>query len=148
MKKYILPMLLLVGLLSGCSALDQVNQSVNYVSEVTAYINDTSQLSQQLPDLAQQAITNPDARQTLIQELQNAQSQISQFQNLEVPGFAQELHQQLSGYTDTLSTEVNGLIDQAQAGKLTPETLNNSPIFQTIDQITGLLNQFQQLGNN
>ncbi|ANF95288.1 DUF6376 family protein [Paenibacillus bovis] len=148
MKKYILSLLLLAGLLSGCSAVDQVSQSVNYVSEVTTYINNTSQLSQQLPELAQQAITDPDARQSLIQELQNAQSQINQFQNLQVPGFAQDLHQQLAGYTDTLGTEVNGLIDQAQAGKLTPEALNNSPIFQTIDQITGLMNQFQQLGNN
>ncbi len=146
MKIYVLTLVLLVSLLSGCSALDNVNQSVNYVSSVTAYINDTSNLAQQLPDLTQQSLNDPQAREQLTQQLQNAQQQINTFNQLEPPAFAKELHQQLSGYSATLGTEVNSLIDQAQAGKLTAQSLNNSQIFQTIDQINGLLNQFQQLG--
>ncbi|MFD1887065.1 DUF6376 family protein [Paenibacillus wenxiniae] len=143
---YTLTLILLVSLLSGCSALDSVNQSVNYVSSVTTYINHTSTLAQELPQLTQQSLTDAQARQQLTQELQNAQQQINTFNQLEPPAFAKELHQQLSGYSDTLNTEVNSLIDQAQAGKLTVQNLNNSQIFQTIDQINGLLNQFQQLG--
>ncbi|MEW4371069.1 DUF6376 family protein [Paenibacillus kandeliae] len=146
MKTYMLMLVMLVGLLSGCSALDQVNQSVNYVSEVTSYINSTSNLSQSLPDLTQQALTDPQAREQLSQELANTQSQINAFNQLEPPAFAKDLHQQLSSYSATLGTEVNSLIDQVQAGKLTVADLNNSQIFQTVDQINGLLNQFQQLG--
>lgn len=146
MKTYMLMLIMLVGLLSGCSALDQVNQSVNYVSEVTSYINSTSNLSQSLPDLTQQALTDPQAREQLSQELANTQSQINAFNQLEPPAFAKDLHQQLSSYSATLGTEVNSLIDQVQAGKLTVADLNHSQIFQTVDQINGLLNQFQQLG--
>lgn len=146
MKKGILLLILSIGLLSGCSTLDQVNQSVNYVSEATTYINEASQFSGQLPDLTQQAVVDADARAQLVTELQQMQTNINQFSSLEAPGFAQDLHQQLVGYNATLGTEINGLIDQAQAGQITLEKVNNSQIFQTIDQINGLLNQFQQLG--
>ncbi|WP_411348726.1 DUF6376 family protein [Paenibacillus sp. WLX2291] len=146
MKTYMLMLVMLAGLLSGCSALDQVNQSVNYVSEVTSYINSTSNLSQNLPELTEQALTDPQAREQLSQQLANTQSQIDNFNQLEPPAFAQDLHQQLSAYSATLGTEVNSLVDQVQAGKLTVADLNNSQIFQTVDQINGLLNQFQQLG--
>lgn len=146
MKKYTLVLVMLAALLSGCSALDQVNQSVNYVSEVTAYINDTSSLAEQLPELTQQSVTDPQSREQLLQELEQAQTQISQFNQLEVPAFAQDLHQQLAGYTETLGPEINNLISQVQAGDLNVEQLNNSPIFQTVDQINGLMSQFQQLG--
>ncbi|WP_411344739.1 DUF6376 family protein [Paenibacillus sp. WLX1005] len=146
MKTYMLMLVMVAGLLSGCSALDQVNQSVNYVSEVTSYINSTSNLSQNLPELTEQALTDPQAREQLSQQLANTQSQIDNFNQLEPPAFAQDLHQQLSAYSATLGTEVNSLVDQVQAGKLTVADLNNSQIFQTVDQINGLLNQFQQLG--
>lgn len=146
MKTYMLMLVMLAGLLSGCSALDQVNQSVNYVSEVTSYINSTSNLSQNLPELTEQALTDSQAREQLSQQLANTQSQIDNFNQLEPPAFAQDLHQQLSAYSATLGTEVNSLVDQVQAGKLTVADLNNSQIFQTVDQINGLLNQFQQLG--
>ncbi len=146
MKRYALVLVMLVSLLSGCSALDQVNQSVSYVSNVTSYINSTSNLAQQLPDLTQQSLTNPEAREQLTQELQNAQQQINNFNQLEPPAFAKELHGQLASYSGTLQTEVNSLIDRAQAGQLTVQNLNNSQIFQTVDQINGLLNQFQELG--
>lgn len=145
MKKGLLLLILSISLLSGCSALDQVNQSVNYVSEATSYIDQASQFSSQLPELTQQAVVDKEARTQLVQELQQMQTQINQFSNVEAPGFAQDLHQKLIGYNETLGTEINGLIDQAQAGQITLEKVNNSQIFQTIDQINGLMNQFQQL---
>lgn len=146
MKKIILALMLFAVPLAGCSAVEEVGRSVNYTSDAVAYINDASQWAQDLPQMAQDAATDPQAQEKLSQELDRVQQSIADFGKTEVPEFAQGLHSQLIGYNDTLKTEVDQLQQRIEAGDFTPEALQNSQAMQTIQDIRGLLDQFQQLG--
>lgn len=146
MKKIILALTLFAVPLAGCSAVEEVNRSVGYTSDAVAYINDASQWAQDIPQLAQNAVNDPQAQEKLSQELDQVQQSIADFGKTEVPGFAQGLHEQLTGYNASLNTQVDELQQRIEAGEFTPELLQNSEVMQTIQNIQGLMDQFQQLG--
>lgn len=146
MKKIILALTLFAVPLAGCSAVEEVGRSVNYTSDAVAYINDASQWAQDLPQMAQDAATDPQAQEQLKQELDQVQQRASEFAQSEVPEFAQGIHQQLTGYNDTLNTQIDEIQQRIEAGEFTPELLQNSQVMQTIQDIQGLMDQVQQLG--
>lgn len=146
MKKMILALTLFAVPLAGCSAVEEVGRSVNYTSDAVAYINDASQWAQDLPQMAQNAATDPQAQEQLKQELDQVQQRASEFAQSEVPEFAQGIHQQLTGYNDTLNTQIDEIQQRIEAGEFTPELLQNSQVMQTIQDIQGLMDQVQQLG--
>lgn len=146
MKKIILALTLFAVPLAGCSAVEEVGRSVNYTSDAVAYINDASQWAQELPQMAQNAATDPQAQEQLKQELDQVQQRASEFAQTEVPEFAQGIHQQLTGYNETLNTQIDDIQQRIEAGEFTPELLQNSQVMQTIQDIRGLMDQVQQLG--
>ncbi|OWA34980.1 hypothetical protein B9G55_14680 [Saccharibacillus sp. O16] len=146
MRKYVLALMLFAVPLAGCSAVEEVNRSVNYTSDAVAYINDASQWAQELPQMAQDAANDPQAQEKLKQELDQVQQRASQFAQTEVPEFAQGIHEQLTGYNATLNTQIGEIQQQIEAGAFTPQVLQNSQVMQTIQDIQGLLDQVQQLG--
>ncbi|WP_037291036.1 DUF6376 family protein [Saccharibacillus sacchari] len=146
MKKIILALTLFAVPLAGCSAVEEVGRSVNYTSDAVAYINDASQWAQDLPQMAQDAATDPQAQEQLKQELDQVQQRASEFAQSEVPEFAQGIHQQLTGYNETLNTQIDEIQQRIEAGEFTPELLQNSQVMQTIQDIQGLMDQVQQLG--
>ncbi|CAM3551029.1 MULTISPECIES: DUF6376 family protein [Saccharibacillus] len=146
MKKIILALTLFALPLAGCSAVEEVNRSVGYTSDAVSYINDASQWAEQLPQLAQDAANDPQAQEKLSQELDRVQQSIAEFGQAEVPGFAQGLHSQLTGYNESLNAQVDQLQQRIEAGEFTPELLQNSEVMQSIQNIRGLMDQFQQLG--
>jgi len=146
MKKIILALTLFAVPLAGCSAVEEVGRSVNYTSDAVAYINDASQWAQELPQMAQDAATDPQAQEQLKQELDQVQQRASEFAQTEVPEFAQGIHQQLTRYNETLNTQIDDIQQRIEAGEFTPEMLQNSQVMQTIQDIRGLMDQVQQLG--
>lgn len=146
MKKIILALTLFAIPVAGCSAVEEVGRSVNYTSDAVAYINDASQWAQDLPQMAQDAANDPQAQQRLTKELDQVQQRASQFAQTEVPEFAQGIHQQLTGYNETLNTQIDDIQQRIEAGEFTPELLQNSQVMQTIQDIRGLMDQVRQLG--
>ncbi|ASS67939.1 MULTISPECIES: DUF6376 family protein [unclassified Paenibacillus] len=147
-KKHLLPLLLVPALfLQGCSFLGGVGDSLSYTNETVAYINEAADFSKQLPEMTQQALSDPAALEQLTAELQAMQADITAFKDLQAPEFAAELDQQLTAYSDTLSTQISGLLEQAEAGAVSLQALEQSQIMQTTSQITQILEQVKQLGS-
>lgn len=142
MIKRLLLISLVLGVLSGCSLVDSVNNSLDYTKEATTFINETSQFAESIPELAQQAATNTDAKETLTKELEAMKTRISEFNGIEAPAFAQDIHEQLVGLNDTLLTDINGYMDQIQNGVT---DFQNSNIVQTITKINETMDMLQNL---
>ncbi|MGG4340808.1 DUF6376 family protein [Paenibacillus lautus] len=142
MIKRLLLISLILGVLSGCSLADSVNNSLDYTKEATTFINETSQFAESIPELAQQAATNTDAKETLTKELEAMKTRISEFNGIEAPAFAQTIHKQLVGLNDTLLTDINGYMDQIQNGVT---DFQNSNIVQTITKINETMDKLQNL---
>ncbi|MFE0558119.1 DUF6376 family protein [Paenibacillus sp. FSL W8-0187] len=142
MIKRLLLISLVLGVLSGCSLVDSVNNSLDYTKEATTFINETSQFAESIPELAQQAATNTDAKETLTKELEAMKTRISEFNGIEAPAFAQNIHEQLVGLNDTLLTDINGYMDQIQNGVT---DFQNSNIVQTITKINETMDMLQNL---
>lgn len=142
MIKRFLLLTLLLGVLSGCSLLDSVNNSLDYTKEAGTFINEASQFAQSIPDLAQQAATSADAKETLTKELEEMKTRISEFNGIEAPAFAQDIHEQLVALNDTLLTDINGYMDQIQNGVT---DLQNSGIVETVNKINEAMDLIQNL---
>jgi hypothetical protein len=135
------------GLLTGCSVLDSVDTSLNYANEATTYVNNAASFSEQLPSLAEQAVTDPEAKNSLLDELENMKNNIANFNAIEAPSFAEDIHQQLVDYNETLEQDIDGYLEKAKIDNISLDSLADSHILQTVDQITQTLNQIKQLGS-
>ncbi|ULL16246.1 hypothetical protein DVH26_18410 [Paenibacillus sp. H1-7] len=145
MRVKLLLLLFAVSLLSGCSLLDKVDQSLNYVNEATQFINSGTRLAEQLPNLATQAITDPEARTAIKNEFMEMKARIEAFNKLEPPAFAKSIHEQLLAYNETLTKQINTYLEQMNVGQIDWKSLTDSSLIQTLDQITQILDKLQNL---
>lgn len=138
--------ILLAMLLSGCGILNEVNQSLNYVNQATAYINEASAFAEDITALSEQILTDPEARAQLLQKLDDMKQRIQEFNGIEPPKIAQQIHEKLVAYNETLQQGINETLEQIQTGVWNPQLLQNSGLLETIGQITTILDQLNQLG--
>lgn len=146
MKSRLLALMLLLGLLTGCSMLDSVNQSLSYATEATNYVNDVSDFAEQLPIMAEEAITNPAALEQVTNSLQQMKDTIQQFSGLEPPTFAEDIHNQLSEYNAAFLQEINTYLEHLTNQTIDLEAIKQSEMFHTMSSITELMQQIEQLG--
>ncbi|MCM3267995.1 DUF6376 family protein [Paenibacillus elgii] len=143
--KIVLLLVLAVGLLSGCGLVDKVNHSLNYVEEATNFIDDTSRFAEQLPTLAGQAVTDPEARTTLKNELTGMKERIAKFNALQAPDFAKNVHEQLVGYNETLTKEINGYLAKINDGAIDWKAIENSRFIDTLNEVTQISDKVKSL---
>lgn len=143
--KIMLLLMLAVGLLSGCGLVDKVNHSLNYVEEATNFIDDISRFAEQLPTLAGQAVTDPEARTTLKNELTGMKERIAKFNALQAPDFAKNVHEQLVGYNETLTKEINGYLEKINDGAIDWKAIENSRFIDTLNQVNQISDKVKSL---
>lgn len=134
-KLVVIPILAVCIILSGCSFLEETNDSINYVSEATDYINDLSSFVEESTSLEGEELAN---------RVQTLQTTIEDFIRVEAPGFAEDIHQELKNKSETLLTATNELLNN---GEVAIEQLQDSHVYQTIENITELMNQIENLGH-
>jgi hypothetical protein len=137
---------MLLFLLPGCSLLQEVNQTLNYGIEATDLIQDANLFAEQLPELAEQAIANPELIDNLKQELETMKERIINFNSLVPPEIAEELHNQLMGYTEMMKQEIDQYLQAINDQGIDLEALKNAPILETIQNMATLLLKIEQLG--
>lgn len=131
-------------LVSGCSFLGEINESIDYVNEATTHINTLNTFAEDAPQLVQEAISDPVAKENLEAQLVSLKQDIEEFISLnEVPTIAENIHQELVDKNELLLTEINKVLED---GQLAVEKLENSQLFQTVNEITDLMNQIENLG--
>jgi PBP1b-binding outer membrane lipoprotein LpoB len=131
-------------LLSGCSLLEEVNNSLEYANKATEHINTWQDFGQEAPQMIQEAATNPETKQELEAELNALLEEIDEFNQTEPPAIAADLHQQIVEKNEALQEIIN---DAMVNGELALEELQNSELITTINEITKLMNLVEDLGN-
>ncbi|WP_430788060.1 DUF6376 family protein [Virgibacillus flavescens] len=129
--------------LSGCSLLEEANNSLNYVNESTDYINELSTFAEDTSSLVSEAATNSEAKAELEAQLTSLKENIEAYNGIEVPALAEDIHQELKAKNKQLEEAVNNVL---QNGELAVDKLEQSEIYKTINEITGLMDQIEQLG--
>jgi PBP1b-binding outer membrane lipoprotein LpoB len=130
-------------LLTGCSLFNEVSDSVNYVDEATNYIQNLTDFGNEAPQLIQSAATNNIAYDELLSQLNSLKTEVTNFITIDPPQLAVDVHQQLVTSGEKILDTINSAV---QDGELMLNQLTNSEILQTINNVSNLMNQVENLG--
>ncbi len=133
--------------LSGCSLIGEVNNTLEYVNTTTEYIDDAKNFANEVPELANDAIANEKARKRLEAELTTMKENINQFNETEVPGIAEDIHNQIVSTNAKLEEGIDMYLTNIENGKLDPAILEKSEILTTVNEISSLMDQIEKLTN-
>lgn len=148
MKKISLAFLIASGmLLSGCSALEGVNNTLNYATEASEYVNEATAFGQEVPDLAKRAVNDEQAAKELETKLEEMKTNIEEFNELEAPEIGADLHQQVVAQNNRAMEGIDLYLENIEGGKLNSEVLKNNQAFQSLQEITTIIEQIKNLGN-
>ncbi|WP_342614671.1 DUF6376 family protein [Peribacillus frigoritolerans] len=149
MKKIMTIALLSILTLSGCSALEEVNSSLEYADHATEYVNTVKEFANEVPALSQDAVTNGEARANLEKELELMKTEIEEFNAMEPPQtqIAEGIHEKIVSSNQQLSDGIELYLNNIENGQIAPKALEDSEIMNSIDNITGLAKQIEELGN-
>lgn len=136
--------LMITVLLSGCSLLNDINQSLDYADQTTAYINDVSEFADRVRADAEQAVTNSEAAQNLREEVEAMKEKIVDFNAVEPPQVAVDFHEQLVANNEQLLADINGYLEQIANQDYA--AVFDSELFRTIENIVSIQQQLEQLG--
>jgi hypothetical protein len=145
-KKWLAVVLMTLIGLSGCSFLEDVNGTIDYVNQATDYVNEATEFANEVPSLAERAITDTEALADLETSLLEMKQEIESFNELEAPALAEDIHQQVLEYNDKALEGINVLLANIENGELDPALLENSEVFSTLQELADLSEQIQQLG--
>jgi hypothetical protein len=145
MKKFII-LILSLFLLSGCGILEEANNSLTYVEEMTEYLNKAEQFANDFPALVENAAADSSAIPQLEDRLNAMKSEIEKINELTPPSLAEDLHTKVEEYNNKA---LNG-IEQAQAqvdkGEIQLNELQNLEIVQTFNQLQEIKGNLENLG--
>lgn len=134
-------------LLSGCSLLGEVNNTLEYANTTTKYMDTAQNFANQVTELANEAVTDEGARQQLEEELIAMKATIKEFNQTEAPVIAEDVHNQLVSTNGKLEDGIDLYLANIKNGKLDPAVLKDSEIITTINEISSLMNQIENLTN-
>jgi PBP1b-binding outer membrane lipoprotein LpoB len=148
MKK-ILMLFGLMGILflSGCSLVGEVNDTIEYANTTTDYLNTAQTFANDVQQLANEAVTDEQARQDLENELITMKEEINQFNNIEAPAIAEDIHNQIVSGNTKLEEGIDLYLTNIENGKFDLTFLENSGILTTVNEISSLMENIEQLVN-
>ncbi|HFK1475602.1 TPA: DUF6376 family protein [Bacillus paranthracis] len=144
-KSTLVVFIVTIGLM-GCSLVEQGKNSIDYAQKATDYVNEISAFANDAPALAEKAVNDSEARKELEAKLSEIKQDIPAFNELTPPDAAKDLHQQIVGYNEKLNTLIDTAMTKIEEGKVNVEEFKNSELMQTVDQVRGLKEKVQNLG--
>lgn len=139
---FVLPMALF---LTGCSAIEEVSDSFNYVTEATSYIDDVNQFAEELPTLAEEAMTDLEAKAQLEERLTDMQAEVEAFDILEAPAMLEDVHNQVLEYNAELADGIAVFLENIDAGTWSTDLLSETGLMEEIEVYNDLLGQIMEL---
>jgi hypothetical protein len=133
-------------LLGGCSFLNDAQDTLSYVNEATDYLATATDFANDAPALAQQAIGDIQAAEDLQTLLQEMQQTAEAFSEIQAPDIAADLHQQIVEQNSVIVAEIETYLNNFKDGLLDPAILENTELFQSVQDITSIIDQIKQLG--
>ncbi|MBW5446440.1 hypothetical protein GE107_10245 [Cohnella sp. CFH 77786] len=148
MKMKLALILVVTAIMTGCSAVEQIDRSVNYAGEAATYVEEAGEFARRLPDMAQEAMTDPELKEKLVSELEAMKTRAADFNALEAPEIAAKVHTKLQEYNAALQKE----IDQVLSGLLEDipavQAVRESGMVQTLTGLTEMMEQISRLGGS
>lgn len=134
-------------ILSGCSLLDEANNTLTYATDMTEFLNETQQFATDIPALLENAASNPDIIQDVQTQLESLQQDIDEVQQMEAPVIAEGVHDKLLDYSTQLESGVNDAMSKIENGVLDPAAIfENTELMQTVQELQQLRTKIEQLG--
>ncbi|MFC7320605.1 DUF6376 family protein [Halobacillus campisalis] len=131
--------MVLTVILSSCSMLEGINNTLNYANEVSTFVNE-------VPVLAEQATTDEQAAKDLEQRLEDMKQDIKEFNDLEEPSVGADLHQQVVDRNNQALEGIDVYLNNMENGKLDSSVIEDTEIFQTLRDISNTIDQIKKLG--
>ena len=146
MKKLLATLVLPMAIfLTGCSTVEEVSNSLKYVTEATEYVNDVNQFANELPALAEAAVTDVNSRIQLEELLTEMQSDIEEFNVLEAPAMLEDIHNQVVEHNMNLANGIELYLENIEEGTLSSELLSEIGLLEEVAVYTDLLSQIIEL---
>jgi methyl-accepting chemotaxis protein len=147
MKKQLLVLsAIILLLLSGCSLLNDAKDTLTYVNDAKDYLDKATAFANEAPSVAQLAVGNQQSAEELTSMLQDMKQEINKFNKLQAPDMAVDLHQQIIDQNNKLAAGIDVYLNSMKNGLLDPSVLQNTELFQSVQEITSILDQIKQLG--
>ncbi|MBD8071339.1 DUF6376 family protein [Bacillus sp. PS06] len=145
-KRWVVIFITSVLLLSGCSLIEDVNNTLSYGKEATEYVSKAGTFAKEVPTLATQAVNEPEAATELETKLVDMKQDMQEFNGLQAPEMAADLHQQIVAHNQKVEEGIDLYLNNMEDGKLDPAILENTEIFQALTDITNTIDQIKQIG--
>ncbi|MFE8699190.1 DUF6376 family protein [Cytobacillus sp. FJAT-54145] len=145
MKRIILIGLIISSvLLSACSFIGEVNNSLDYVTTATEHIENLNAFAEEAPQLISDAATNQEVRAELETELIRLKADVEEFIQLsDIPTVVEDVHQDFVAKNELLLAEIDKVLEN---GHVALDKLENSQLFNTLTEVTNLINRIESLG--
>lgn len=137
-------MMMITGsLLSGCSMLGEVNETLDYANTTMSHLENLNSFAEEAPQMVQAAMTDSEMKEELEAQLVTIQQDIEEFISLtDIPEVAENIHQELVTKNEALLAEVNKVLDN---GQLALDKLENSELLTTAQEVSSLMTQVEGL---
>lgn len=145
MKKIILLLSSLL-LLTGCGLLEEANNSLTYVEEMTDYLNEAEQFANDFPTLVEEASADQSAIPKLQDRLNEMKTEIEEINNLTPPSLAEDLHAKVEDYNKKALQGIEQAQTQIDKGEVQLGELQNLEIVQTFNQLQEIKGNLENLG--
>jgi Family of unknown function (DUF6376) len=145
-KKLFVLSTMMVLLLSGCSLLNDAKDTLTYVNDAKDYLDKATAFANEAPSVAQLAVGDQQAAKELKNMLEVMKQEINSFNKLQAPEIAVDLHQQIVDQNNKLAAGIDVYLNNMKNGLLDPSVFENTELLQSVQEITGILDQIKQLG--
>ncbi len=139
---FILPMTIFI---TGCSAVEDVSNSLDYVTEAKEYMDEVNQFAKELPTVAEEAITDLNSKVQLEELLTDMQNEMEEFNILEAPAMLEDIHNQVVEHNEELASKIELYMEKIESGTLSSELLSEIGLLEEIAVYDDLLSQINKL---
>ncbi|MCR8847398.1 DUF6376 family protein [Rossellomorea sp. SC111] len=146
MKKLLILIAFSFFTLTGCGILEEANNSLTYVDEMTDYLNEAEQFANDLPGLMENAASDSSAIPELETRLVDMKNEIKEINDLTPPKLANDIHQKVEGYNQQALEGIDRAIVEIDKGEVQISDLKNLEIVNTFNQLQEIKGNLENLG--
>ncbi|UII58334.1 DUF6376 family protein (plasmid) [Cytobacillus spongiae] len=132
-------------MLTGCGILEEANNSLTYVEEMTEYLNEAEQFTNDFQGLVEDAAADPSAIDTLESRLKEMKTEIQEINDLTPPQLADNLHQQVLEYNGRALEGIDRALVEIDKGEGQISELKDLEIVNTFNQLQDLKSNLESL---
>ncbi|MCC5802487.1 DUF6376 family protein [Rossellomorea vietnamensis] len=132
--------------LTGCGILEEANNSLTYVDEMTDYLNEAEQFANDLPALMENAAADSSSIPELETRLIDMKNEIKEINDLNPPKLADDIHQKVEGYNKQALEGIDRALVEIDKGEVQISELKNLEIVNTFNQLQDIKGNLENLG--